>query len=750
MKICLSLLFSWIVYQTGAAQSIDADPGCREKCNHAFTQARGDRPSYYQYPSMDNYDIKYEKLDLHVEAGNNALYGTALTVAKAVATMDSFNIELRNNMTVDSIFVNGIRSNFSRGIDYIFIPLSPALPAGSMINVLFYYQGTPTEGVYNGTIGNGLPFTATLSESYQARGWFPAKQVLQDKIDSADIWISTASTNKVGSNGLLVNVADSPNNKKQYQWKTRYPMSYYMPCFSVSNYLEYINYAKPSAFAPDSIPVIHYVANDDAYFNTIQPNLDKTPAFIEAYSDLFGLYPFSNEKYGHSQASIGGGMEHQTMSTVSNFGTTLIAHELAHQWWGDNVTCATWNDIWLNEGFASYSEYLAIERLPALFPTTNPPAYMQAIHDNVMSVPNGSVYVPGASTYDENRIFSGRLSYNKGSAIIHTLRFEMEDDALFFQALRNYQVAFKDSVASAADFQHVAETTSGKNFSDFFNQWYYGEGFPTFNITYLMQGTDSIVLIVNQTVSAPLITPFFKGLYEMKITSAQGDTTVKIMISYNDQAFKFKYNKLPNGIVVDPNNWVLNATGTITNGGVLVPVILTSFSGYSNQCRSFLKWQAPPAQLIRQFEIEHSINGRDYTRAGTVAAANSETQYNFMYDDATETSGYFRLKIIAENGQTSYSQVIKIDNTCADHFSALVTPNPAKGKVTAKVFLPEDAMVTLQVVNSIGAVMYNKVQVLHKGENHILLEKSERLANGNYILKAVYKTTIISRPFIKL
>ena len=135
---------------------------------------------------------------------------------------------------------------------------------------------------------------------------------------------------------------------------------------------------------------------------------------------------------------------------------------------------------------------------------------MQSVHNSVMSSPTGSVYVPLASTYDENRIFSSRLSYNKGSAIIHNLRFEMQDDNVFFQTLRNFQQQFKDSVATADDFKQVAETTSGKNFTDFFNQWYYGEGYPTFNITYLKQQSDSVTLIINETTSAPSVTPFFK------------------------------------------------------------------------------------------------------------------------------------------------------------------------------------------------------------------------------------------------
>ena len=563
--VVLSMLQSTLMF----AQIVTGEEaGCSEKCNRAHLSSRAPVELYYQYPSMEKYDVKYLKLDLAAEAGSRFISGKSTTTALVVQTLDTFIIEFKNTMTLDSVYINGVKKTFTRGSDHIYVPLSPALPAGSTLTALFYYNGTASStGVYAGTVAsNGLTYTATLSESYQAREWFPVKQLLSDKIDSADIWVKTSSTNKVGSNGLLVAVVDSPNNKKQYQWKTRYPMNYYLPSISVGNYLDYTNYAKPVQMAPDSIPVVHYIVNNSTYFNSQKANLDRTPTFIEKYSELFGLYPFKDEKYGHAHASIGGGMEHQTMSTMNSFGLTLIAHELGHQWWGDNVTCATWNHIWLNEGFASYCEYLAIEKLPAIFSPTTASSFMQSVHTNVMSVSNGSVFVPDASVYDENRIFSSRLSYKKGSAIIHNLRFEMQDDTLFFNTLKNFQQQFKDSVATANDFKQVAENTSGKNFTDFFNQWYYGEGYPTFNIAYSKQGADTLILAVNQTVSASTVTPFFKGLYEFRVTSAQGDTTVKVNLSFNNQQFKFYYPKTPNGVVIDPNNWVVNANGTITNG----------------------------------------------------------------------------------------------------------------------------------------------------------------------------------------
>lgn len=568
MKRYLLWLLAGLFYSFSSfAQADDINVECREKCSHAST-AKTTQIEYYQdFSSMNHYNQNYLKLDVDVEPNSQVISGTALYYAKAVQAVDTFTMEFRSTMIVDSVFINGVKKASFQSNDHVYVPLMPNLPPNSNITALYYFHGSASgSAIFSGTDPSGLVYTASLSESYQAREWYPAKQVLSDKLDSLDVWITTASPNMAGSNGLLKATVVKPNNKIQYQWSCRYPINYYLPSVSVGNYMQYLNYAKPTAMAPDSILVQHYLPNSASYLASVKTNLDKTPRFIEKMSDLFGLYPFKNEKYGHCYAGIPGGMEHQTMSTVDGFGSTLIAHELCHQWFGDNVTCATWNDIWLNEGFASYGEYLMVEQLPALFTTTTPAAYMLSFHNSVLSSTTGSVYVPLASTYDENRIFSSRLSYNKGAAIIHTLRFEMQDDSKFWQTLQTYQQQYGGSVATAANFKVIAESVTGKNFTDFFNEWYYGEGYPTISADYTMQGVDTMVLTVNMVPSAPTITPVFKGLYEYKILSNQGDTTVKFYQTANNQQFKFKYTKLATGVLIDPNNWVLNKVGAITTG----------------------------------------------------------------------------------------------------------------------------------------------------------------------------------------
>ena len=445
------------------------------RANKALLHADGagtSQAAFFQDNRMNAYDIKHLKLDIIVQPKSSFISANCSYKVQVQQSLDSFIMELRPTMNVDSVFVNNNKTVFSRRNDHIYIPINPVAAVGNQLNVSFYYKGNVAAGFHSGIDTKGFEYTASVSEAFQAREWFPAKQILNDKIDSTDIWITTSAPYKAGSNGLLKSVVALPGNLNQYRWSTHYPLNYYMPSVAVGNYLEYNIYAKPAAIAPDSILVQNLVYNNPAYFASVKSQIDKTTRFIEKFSELFGLYPFYKEKYGHSQANIGGGMEHATMTTLQSFEEDLVAHELAHQWFGDNVTCGTWNDIWVNESFATYSQYLMQQYLPALFTKTAEQTMLE-FHDNVMGEPGGSIVVPPAQTYDEGRIFNYRLTYAKGATALHNLRFEMQSDTLFFNTLKTYQQRFRNSFATTTDFKQVAEEVSRKNLTNFFNERIY-------------------------------------------------------------------------------------------------------------------------------------------------------------------------------------------------------------------------------------------------------------------------------------
>lgn len=571
-KINSLLFIFFLALSVAYSQHLFEDNIYTEKCGHKHRFSNENaKITYLQSPLVNKYDVKFYFLDIEVNNTSTTVAGNVLIKAQTTAVMDTFVVELMNYMTVDSVKINSSIKTFTHIDDHIYIKTGTAIPNNTLFTAQIYYHGTPPTsssffgGIFNKTSTSwGNQVTYTLSEPYNARVWFPCKQVLTDKADSSWTFITTNSANMAGSNGILTNVVTLSGGKKRFEWKSKYPIAYYLISLAVTGYVDYTIYAKPTALAGDSVMIQNFIYNNPSTLPFFKTEIDKTKNFLEKMSDLYGLYPFYKEKYGHCMAPFSGGMEHQTMTSQGYFTSFLTAHELGHQWFGDNVTCATWNDIWVNEGFASYSEYLMAEFLPSLMSQT-PAAWMLDAHNNVMSAPDGSVYVPLAFTYDENRIFSSRLTYDKGAAIIHNLRFEMQNDSLFFKTLKDYQTLYKDSVATGLDFKQVAENVSGKNFTDFFNQWYFGEGYPIYNVNYTKTHADTLKMTVTQTTSAPAKTALFKGLVEYKLVTTTGDTIVKLYQTANTNTFKIKTNRTVTNIIVDPNNWIVNQVGTVTH-----------------------------------------------------------------------------------------------------------------------------------------------------------------------------------------
>ncbi len=523
-----------------------------------------------QTPLLNDYDVKHYLLDLNVENNSVEVTGEVTFLAEVVAEeLDTFAFELLDQMAISEIYIDDELHSVYRENDECFVALSEPIAQGELFSAKIVYGGTPpTGGFFSGITSVydswGKWVTWTLSEPFAARDWWPTKQVLEDKADSAWIFLTTSESNMAGSNGLLTNITPMPDNKLRYEWKTNYPIDYYLISFAVSEYQEYNIYAHPDGLG-DSVLIQNFIYDVPGCLENYQSGIDQTAEFIELFSELFSMYPFASEKYGHCLTDLGGGMEHQTMTTIGGFSFGLVAHELGHMWFGDNITCETWSDIWINEGFATYADYLAVQFIQGQSAAN---AEMNGIHNSVMSQPGGSTYVPEEEvTYDNVwRIFDSRLSYNKGAAILHMIRFELQDDDLFFEVLQTYTDLYAGKTATGLEFMEVLNDVSGMDFTQFFDQWYFGEGYPTYSITW-SQDNASTYLEISQTTSKPSVTPVFKMLMAYKFFFNDGtDTTVYLQQTDNVNTFMLPITKEIGLIQIDPENWVLNKVGSITTG----------------------------------------------------------------------------------------------------------------------------------------------------------------------------------------
>jgi aminopeptidase N len=511
------------------------------------------------------YDVKFVHLNLNLERTNKNVSGGVKTVATVtLSTLDTFQVLLHQNYLIDSVRFNSLLVSSLRQDSMIKIKAPSALPFGTQFTVTIFYHGTAPiggaaigNGFSNGTSGSwGNQVTWSLSESLAGYHWWPCKQMLTDKIDSSWVFVTTDSTNKVGSNGLLKNTV-VVGNKKRFEWKSKTPIAYYLISVAVAKYKEYNLYAHPLYLPGDSILIQNYIydnALNNTAFNTQKTTLNKMPAVLEFESKIFGMYPFYKEKYGHCMAPFGGGMEHQTMTSLGFFDYYVDAHELGHQWWGDNVTCKSWGDIWINEGFASYTEHVVAQYLdlPNFAPN------LLSAHNNVMTQAGGSIYFTGNDTVNANRIFDSRLTYNKGGSVIRSLQFLTNNDSLWFNTLRSFQNTYKNNTASTINFMNHYQAQTGINPTQFFNQWYYGQGYPTFTVKYNQVG-NSCIIKSTQSVSYPISVPLFVTPMEYKITrSGFADTIVRVMHSNTAEIYSFPILGTVTGIVCDPNNWIIN------------------------------------------------------------------------------------------------------------------------------------------------------------------------------------------------
>ena len=310
--------------------------------------------------AASNFDAKYYRCEWEVDPAIRYIKGKVTVYYTISATGNSISLDLMSPLAVDSVTQRNILLSKNHANNILQIDFPATVNAGTFDSVSIYYQGVPPTtgfGSFIQSTHTGTPVMWSLSEPYGSRDWWPCKNGLDDKADSVDIIVTTPSQYKAASNGLLQSeTLIAGGTKKTAHWKHRYPIASYLMCFAVTNYVVFNNAVQ---LGNVSLPMQTYCYPESltSFQNGTQVVLDA----LQYYQSLFGEYPFIKEKYGHVQFGWGGGMEHQTASFIVSIVNYLIVHELAHQWFGDKITCGSWEDIWLNEGFATQSSALYFE-----------------------------------------------------------------------------------------------------------------------------------------------------------------------------------------------------------------------------------------------------------------------------------------------------------------------------------------------------------------------------------------------------
>jgi aminopeptidase N len=562
--LCLALLVSVPLVSGAEAAELPPipDPAERrfllyESKAEPFPARKLSRQEALAVAAQDDFDVTRYRLDLIFDDLARTVEGSVeITATSLVDGLETVTLDLWSNMNVAVVTQGFPFIPFSHDGNFLHVYLPQPADTGESFTFKVVYNGTPLTGFGSfgwnkyGSSGDG-DAVWSLSEPEGARIWWPCKDRPDDKAFVEESWTVKSSWIATG-NGVLAGVDDMPNDRKRYRWVATNPLPTYLVSLAASNYLTFSESYTP--IEGGSMPVDNYVYPED--FQDAQVSLSETVPMLEFYSDLFGEYPFVDDKYGHSAFPFGGAMEHPTNTSYGYFLMNgahtydfIVAHELAHQWFGDSVSPETWPEIWLNEGFASYSEALWFEHLGG---ASTYHAYMDGMWSSSFSGP----------LYDPLQLFSSTV-YDKGGWVLHMLR-KVVGDSAFFQGLREWVLSNKDGNGSTLAFQATMEAFHGQPLGWFFDGWVFGANRPRYQYGHLTadlgNGTyRNTVRIVQTQTNADV----FSMPIDLTLVTAGGSEIRTVFNDSGDQYFTLDTTEPLVGLIFDDLEWILRGAATL-------------------------------------------------------------------------------------------------------------------------------------------------------------------------------------------
>ena len=501
--------------------------------------------------NQQDYDVRYYSLDLTPDPTTSTLDGIVEVLAEVTSpSLNKIELNFWEGMSITHIYptgIQGVELNSETNNDILTIDLDRVYRQGEQFGVTVAYKGRPQDSFYQSfhfDSYNNEPMIWTLSSVFGARAWWPCKDVPSDKPDSMDIRVTVPNNLIVASNGLLIRV-NNEGDLVTYCWHEKYPIATYLVSLAIYPYeMHHDLYLYNNATDTMTIDFYSFPGNYDANYRI--NNLVKD--IIGCYSSLFGEYPFVDEKYAQVDFLWEGGMEHQTCTSYGRWNETLFAHEIAHQWWGDMITCDSFHHIWLNEGFASYSEALWLEYA---YPPYTASEYQMMYQ---LYLGPGTVYVEHP---EYENIFDSGLSYVKGSWILHMLRHVVGDD-VFFDILRAYYNSPESKYGSATteQFRTVCEQVSGMDLEKFFYQWIHEEYFPQYSYSWTWV-QNSTGFDIHLEIWQEQTNYIFWMPIDVTVTTAVGETTFVVRDSLPVQSFQLSVTAEPFNLELDKNHWIL-------------------------------------------------------------------------------------------------------------------------------------------------------------------------------------------------
>jgi hypothetical protein len=497
--------------------------------------------------SAHGFDVQNYDIWIEIDDENEHISGNVIALVQAEEDLTEINYELEA-LTVEEVKVDGNVVSYTHDNGVINIPLT-GISDGDTFTTEVTYSGNPQQS--NDAYHIGMIFSNnglfTLSDPSGCRWWWPAydhpwdKAILSFHVTIRDDWLAAC-------NGIRESIEDNGDGTKTHHWNGSNPMATFLGVIHAANYVEY-----NQTFG--DVPIQNFVYPSQE--STAPTAFTNMPFMMEVFQEKYGTYPF--EKYGNAVVSMVtfGAMEHQTMTTLNTShisstqaGEHTIAHELAHQWFGNCLTPLTWKDVWLSEGFAVMSEAVYEE---AWHGRESMESYVNTqIHNYYKSWAGNTAY----SIYDPsyNSYFNPH-SYQKAASVLHMLRMKMGSET-FFATLQDYFTTYHNGYVVTQDFHDKCEAVSGLDLDQFFAQWIYGSGIPSIRYSVFTDDDQNRVKIFAQSTSNSSTEFDFEIPFEF--TNGTDVDSILVMATPD-------FNQIEADITVgndftleiDPHNWTL-------------------------------------------------------------------------------------------------------------------------------------------------------------------------------------------------
>jgi hypothetical protein len=702
---------------------------------------------------VDNYQIWWR---INPDSAKGIKGVVKIKFKTTVANVTKISFDLSSLLTVSQVTFRGTNlslASLGKTGDSLVIPLGTTIATiGTRDSVTISYSGLPqngNSGTGGGRLGytkdvdpsvtatesagsgpkRGFPVSAgsgnyvwTLAESYEDRDWWPCKADMMDKADTIDIsvnvpWLSTGTTDTfwVATNGTLIDsTINSTDKSRTFTFINRYPITTYLVSVCVARFNRYYRGTIP--IGGFNVPVVYYLFPGKSNYAPILAAMDKATELVTAFGTKYGDYGFIDKAKGGKHGfyeGLGafGGEEHQTFSGISSnslTSTSLLAHELAHQWFGDKVSFSTFNDLWLAEGFAEYSPAYAAELVSGMGYTAL--SQRQSFQTNAISE-TVSAYIPNASIVSSDKIWGNTTGsgyqntvYYRGAMVVSMLR-TLAGEIKFVEAVKDYQLSATTQYKSATTDTLISKFNkalgAGIDLTQFFTDNVKGTGYPSNTIKYAQRfgAYDSVYFkVTGQTrINAGAATYIQQpvSIHIKKTTAPAKDTTIVFydwgagkvskagngLSSVLSDSVGYRLSFKAESYLIDDSVRTMSSGNTISGfsrlGTGVLDLRIIDFTAKAHDGYNDAVLTLDDNSINTPVMLERSANGLDFKEIGKMnLQVNAGTAKKYVLNDLEplKSTNFYRATFKDINGTNVYSKVIKIDGLKSVGFNLISNP----------------------------------------------------------------------------